>query len=455
MKPRERHETGTQDMFRSRLDQIINMKHELVRLAKAVSWSFIETKCGAVYADGPGMPPLPTRLMAGLAILKHTFDLSDEELCARWVENPYFQYFCGEEFFIHELPFDRSSLTRWRQRMGEERIAALLQESLSVAVRTGAMAPQDTRRVVIDTTVQPKNVMFPTDAKLLNRAREKLVTLARKTGIELRQSYTRVGKVALIRHQRYAHAKQFKRANKALRTLRTYLGRTIRDIARQIVGEDELQDIFRRPLHLASRVLDQRRNQRGKKNLPSTGPRVYSLHAPEVECIGKGKAHAPYEFGVKVSIATTLHRSSGGQFALHAKALPGNPYDGHTLATIIPAMEKTIGAGLDRILADAGYRGHNAPPSHRFKVYTSGQKRRMTPAIKREMRRRAAVEPVIGHIKNEHRMGRNYLAHEQGDAINAILAAAGYNFRLLLTWLRLLLRLFLAMLFGGFKQRYA
>ena len=451
MKPRERRETGAQDLFRSRLDQIINLKHELVTLSKTVSWSFIEGKCGEVYADGPGMPPLPTRLMAGLAILKYTFDLSDEELCDRWVENPYFQYFCGEEFFLHELPFDRSSLTRWRQRMGEERVAALLQESLSVAIRTGAMAPQDTRRVIVDTTVQPKNVMFPTDAKLLNRAREKLVTLAKKVGLDLRQSYTRVGKFALIKHQRYAHAKQFKRAGKSLRKLKTYLGRTIRDIGRQIAGDEQLQDIFRHPLHLAGRVLSQKQKQVAKKSLPSTGSKVYSLHAPEVECIGKGKAHKPYEFGVKVSIATTLQRSKGGLFALHAKALPGNPYDGHTLATVIPEMEAMIGNDIDRLLADAGYRGHNAPLSHMFKVYTTGQKRRMTPAIKREMRRRAAVEPVIGHIKNEHRMERNYLAGTQGDAINAILAAAGYNFRLLLTWLRLLLRLLLVMFFGAIR----
>ena len=430
-------------MFRSRLDQIINLKHALVTLSQTVSWSFIEEKCGEVYADGPGMPPLPTRLMAGLSILKYTFDLSDEELCDRWVENPYFQYFCGEEFFLHELPFDRSSLTRWRQRMGAERVAALLQESLSVAVRTGAMAPRDTRRVIVDTTVQPKNVMFPTDAKLLHRAREKLVALAKKTGLDLRQSYTRVGKFALIKHQRYAHAKQFKRAGKALRKLRTYLGRTIRDIGRQIAGDEQLQDIFRLPLHLASRVLNQKQKQVAKK--------VYSLHAPEVECIGKGKAHKPYEFGVKVSIATTLHRSKGGLFALHAKALPGNPYDGHTLATVIPEMEAMIGNDIGHLLADAGYRGHNAPLTHTFKVYTTGQKRRMTPAIKREMRRRAAVEPVIGHIKNEHRMERNYLAGTQGDAINAILAAAGYNFRLLLTWLRLLLRLMLAMFFSAFR----
>ena len=430
-KPRERRHSGEQDLFRSRLDQIINMKHEVVRLAQAVDWAHLEDRFGEVYSDGPGMPPLPTRLMAGLAILKHTFDLSDEELCARWVENPYFQYLTGEEFFRHELSFDRSSMTRWRQRMGEERIAALLQESLSVAVKTGAMKPQDVRRIIVDTTVQPKNVMFPTDAKLTSRAREHLVRLAHKVGLDLRQSYVRLGKQALIRHQRYAHAKQFKRANRALRSLRTYLGRTIRDISRRIVGEEDLETIFKRPLYLAGRVLEQRQKQRGRK--------VYSLHAPEVECIGKGKSHAPYEFGVKVSIATTLKRSRGGQFALHARALPGNPYDGHTLAEVIPDMERLIGAGIDRILTDAGYKGHNAPLSHKFRVFTAGQKRRVTPAIKKEMRRRAAIEPVIGHIKNEHRMGRNYLAHAQGDAINAILAAAGYNFSLILKWLRDLL----------------
>ena len=438
MRPREQIETGQTDMFRARLDQILNLEHELARLARTIDWGFLERSFGAIYTDGPGQPPLPTRLMAGLAILKHTFDLSDEELCARWVENPYFQYFCGEEFFLHEAPFDRSSMTRWRQRMGEDKIAVLLQESLSVAVKTGAMAPRDTRRIIVDTTVQPKNVMFPTDAKLLNRAREKLVTLASKMGLGLRQSYTRVGKLALIMQQRYAHAKQFKRAGKALRTLRTYLGRTMRDIGRHIAGDEPLQAIFKRPLYLAGRVLEQRREARGRK--------VYSLHAPEVECIGKGKAHAPYEFGVKVSVATTLRRSRGGQFALHARALPGNPYDGHTLAAIIPDMEASIGNGIERILADKGYRGHNAPPSHKLKVYITGQRRRMTPAIKREMRRRAAVEPVIGHIKNEHRMGRNYLAHAKGDAINAILAAMGYNFRQLLNWLRLFLRLLLAWL---------
>lgn len=205
MKPRERRETGEMDLFRSRLHQIINMYHELVRLAKTVSWEAIEARCGEVYSEGPGMPPLPTRLMAGLAILKHTFNFSDKDLCARWVENPYFQFFCGETFFRHDLSFDRSSMTRWRQRMGEERIMSLLQESLSVAVKTKAMRPEVTRRVIVDTTVQPKNIMFPTYAKLPNRARELLVSLAKKIGLDLRQSYTRVGEFALIRHQRYAH----------------------------------------------------------------------------------------------------------------------------------------------------------------------------------------------------------------------------------------------------------
>jgi IS5 family transposase len=284
---------------------------------------------------------------------------------------------------------------------------------------------------VIDTTVQPKAVMFPTDAKLLNRARERLVRLAKKLGVSLRQSYRRVGKLALIKHQRYAHAHQFKRANRSLRKLKTYLGRVIRDIERHIVGNEGLREPFVRPLFLARRVLEQDRRQRGRK--------VYSLHAPEVECIGKGKAHRPYEFGVKVSVATTLAHAKGGQFVTHVKALPGNPYDGHTLATVIPEMETLTGNIIERLLADKGYRGHNAPPDHKFRVFISGQKRRVTPQIKRELRRRSAVEPVIGHLKSEHRMGRNYLWHRQGDAANAVLAAVGYNFRRLIKWLRLLL----------------
>jgi IS5 family transposase len=314
--------------------------------------------------------------------------------------------------------------------MGEERLIVLLQESLSVATRTGAAKPADFRQVIIDTTVQEKAVSFPTDAKLMHRARERLARLAQKHGLTLRQSYARVGKIALIQHQRYAHAKQFRRANKALRRLRTMLGRVIRDITRKIAARLELTDVFALPLSLARRVKDQRQRERGRK--------VYSLHAPEVECIGKGKAHKPYEFGVKVSVATPLHRCKGGQFVAHVRALPGNPYDGHTLADVIPQIEQMIGAEVERIITDAGYKGHHAPKEKRFQVYVAGQKRGLSPAIKRVFRRRSAVEPVIGHLKAEHRMGRNHLAHRAGDAINAVLAAVGYNFRLLLRWLALL-----------------
>src|SRR5437588_10412086 len=288
MRPRERRESGEQDLFRSRLDQVINMDHALVKLARTIDWGFLEERFGAVYADGSGRPPLPTRLMAGLAILKHTYNLSDEVVCEQWIENPYYQYFCGEEFFQHRLPLDRSSMTNWRNRMGEERLQALLLESLAVATKTGAMKPSELSRVIVDTTVQPKNVTFPTDAKLLNRAREKLVRLAQLTGVDLRQSYARWGKFALIQHQRYAHAKQFKRANRMLKKLRTYLGRVIRDIGRKIEGNGGLEATFGKLLLLAQRVREQQQRQRG--------PKVYSLHAPEVECIGKGKAHRPYEF---------------------------------------------------------------------------------------------------------------------------------------------------------------
>jgi IS5 family transposase len=438
MRPKERRESGQTDLLRSRLDHILNMDHALVKLAKTIDWRFLEERLGEVYDDDPGRPPLPTRLMAGLAILKSMHNLSDESLCERWLENPYYQLFCGEEFFQHRLPFDRTSLTRWRLRMGEERLMALLQESLAAAARLGAAKPSDFRAVIVDTTVQEKAITFPTDAKLMHRARERLVKLAKRHGIALRQSYARVGKIALIKHQRYAHAKQFKRANRQLKRLRTMLGAVIRDITRKLVGRPELMQVFALPLSLARRVRDQRQRERGKK--------VYSLHAPEVECIGKGKAHKPYEFGVKVSVATPLQRSRRGQFVAHVKALPGNPYDGHTLATIIPAIEDTIGVSLGKIVTDAGYRGHNAPKGKMFKIHVAGYKRGLTKVVKRALRRRAAVEPVIGHLKNDHRMGRNFLAFSEGDANNAVLAAVGYNFSLLLNWLRLLCAFFLALL---------
>ena len=424
------------DLFQSSLEQIINPRHALVLLAGKIDWDFVGRRFGSVCSVGAGQPPLSTRLVAGLFIIKYMHNLSDEELCARWVENPYYQYFCGEVVFRHELPFDRSSLTRWRQRLGEEQLAALLQESLAVAHRTGAIATKDLERVVVDTTVQEKAIAHPTDARLTHRAIEKLVDLAKREGVELRQSYRRVAKRAAIMVGRYTHAHQFKRARRELKFLRTRLGRIIRDIRRKIAGNPALEDRFGPLLDLALRVRHQEQRQRG--------PKVYSLHAPEVECIGKGKARKPYEFGCKVSIATPATAPKGGQFVLHAKALHGNPYDGHTLGPVIADLEKLTGVAVQHIHGDKGYRGHNYPD--RFKVWISGQVRRVTKAIRREMRRRAAVEPVIGHVKDDHRMGRNHLKGRDGDRNNAVLAAAGYNFSLLLRWFEELLCVLLLML---------
>src|ERR1700720_1390540 len=272
--------------------------------------------------------------------LKHMHDLSDEALCLRWLENPYYQFFCGEVSFCHKLPFDRSSLTHWRQRLGEEQLVALIQESLSVAHKTGALTTRDLERVVVDTTVQPKAIAHPTDARLCHRALEKLVDLAERNGVRLRQSYRRVAKRAAIMVGRYTHAHQFKRARRELKFLRVRLGRVIRDIRRKIDGNEALKVRFADLLALAHRVRFQDHRQRG--------PKIYALHAPEVECIGKGKARAPYEFGCKVSIATPATKPKGGQFVLHTKALHGNPFDGHTL-----------GAGHHR--TGAADRGRNPP----------------------------------------------------------------------------------------------
>ena len=440
-KPRD---TRQKDLLRPPLDQIIDLKHPLVRLAQRIDWGFLESRFAAVCCRGAGQPGLPTRLVAGLMILKHMESLSDESLCARWVENPYYQYFCGEHVFRHEAPFDRSSLTRWRQRLGEQALVALLQESLSVAHNTGALAGKDLERVVVDTTVQPKAIAFPTDARLLHRAIEKLVKLAHGTGLKLRQSYVRVAKRAAIKAGRYMHARQFKRAQRQLKFLRTRLGRVIRDISRKIAGNQALSERFSRLLALADRVRMQTRGQHG--------PKVYALHAPEVECIGKGKARMPYEFGCKVSIATPATSPRGGQFVLHAKALHGNPYDGHTVGPMVEDLQQRNGVAPQRIHVDKGYRGHSYV--HRARVWVTGQVRRATAGIKREMKRRAAVEPVIGHLKEDHRMGRNYLTGAEGDCINAVLTAAGYNFRLLRRWLQRLLHAVIAILIA-YAQRPA
>ena len=283
------------DLLRPALEDIIDLGHPLVRLTREIDWQFLDGRFSSVCTAGDGRPPLPTRLVAGLFILKHMHNLSDEALCARWLENPYYQFLCGELSFCHQLPFDRSSLPHWRQRLGEEQLAAPVQESLAVAYKTGALATRDLERVVVDTTVQPNAIAHPTDARLCHRALEKLVALARRQGVPVRQSYLRVAKRAALMVGRYTHAHQFKRARRELKFLRTRLGRVIRDIRRKIAGNPALTERFAELLGLAVRVRFQDHRQRGSK--------IYSLHAPEVECIGKGKARAPYEFGPMSSAA--------------------------------------------------------------------------------------------------------------------------------------------------------
>ncbi|MGE0675080.1 MAG: IS5 family transposase, partial [Methylibium sp.] len=409
MRPKHPDPDPMGDLFRARLEQIINMKHELVQLAERIDWTWLDEEVAPCFSAA-GRPGVPTRYMLGLLLLKHIFGLSDEGVCERWVHDPYFQYFTGETFFQHELPHERSGLTHWRNRLGDK-LETLLAESLRIAHDSGALHTHHLERVTVDTTVQPKNVTHPTDAKLMYRAIVKLGALARKHDVPLRQSYVRVGKKAQIMAGRYTHAKQFKRANRELRFLRTRLGRLIRDIRRKTEHDPALKETFAIPLGRASQVRRQRQQQRGRK--------LYSLHAPEVECIGKGKAHKPYEFGCKVSITTTNARAPGGQFVLHAEALHGNPYDGHTLADALEKTQALTGIEIKRAYVDQGYKGHDAPKP--FRVFRSGQKRGVHGAIKRELRRRSAIEAVIGHLKTDGHLGRNYLKGRLGDRVNAIL----------------------------------
>jgi len=425
-KPRDNRQ---KDLLRPALEDIIDLDHPLVRLAREIDWPFLDGRFASVCTSGPGQPPLPTRLVAGLFILKHMHDLSDEVLCARWLENPYYQFFCGELSFCHKLPFERSSLTHWRQRLGEEQLVALVQESLSVAHRTGALATRDLERVVVDTTVQPKAIAHPTDARLCHRA-----------GEAGRSRQAQWGAVATELSASGQARGDHGRPIQSCPPVQAGAART--QIPAHPTGPGDPrhppQDCRGRA---ARRALRQPARPGGAGALPRPSParpKIYSLHAPEVECIGKGKARAPYEFGCKVSIATPATKPKGGQFVLHAKALHGNPFDGHTLGPVVTELERQTGVTTRRIHVDKGYRGHNH--KEKFRVWISGQVRRVTRSIRREMKRRAAVEPVIGHAKAEHRMGRNYLKGRDGDRINAVLAAAGYNFALLLRWLARLLR---------------
>ncbi len=433
MRPRRSKEAPSDDLFRGRLSNQLDLKHPLIRLPGLIDWQSFETEFGSLYHETLGRPGKPTRLMVGLTYLKHSYNLSDEQVCERWVENPYWQFFCGFDYLHHRLPIEPSSLTRWRERIGASGMERLLAATVEAALASGAVKPASLERVTVDTTVQPKAIAFPLDSRLYHRGREILVRLAAKHGVKLRQSYHRLGKRALRLANRYAHARQMRRARREIKRLKTFLGRVARDVGRKIAACPGVAPHFAEPLARVARLLAQQKSDHGK---------LYALHAPEVECLAKGKAHKRYEFGVKVSVAATNREG----LVLGMMALPGNPYDGHTLAAALAKVERMTGVAVARAYVDRGYRGHGL--DHR-RVFISGQRRGITATIRRELRRRSAIEPLIGHTKTDGRLDRNFLAGVRGDAINALLCGAGYNLRMILNYLSRWLRALLLLLKGN------
>jgi transposase, IS5 family len=412
----------TPDLFRSELRSILNLRHELCQMAELIDWERFEQEFNKLFPSPTGKPAIATRLIVGLFYLKHAFNLSDEVLVARWVENPYWQYFCGEQYLQHKLPIDPTSLVKWRNRLKDKGCESLLEEMIRVGLKTETIKSTDLKRTVIDTTVQEKAVAHPTDAKLYHRGREHLVKLAKENNLLLRQSYLRLSKEALFKANCYFRAQQMKRAKKQVKKLKTYLGCVCHDIKRQLLECPDLQPLFAEKLQQVERLLSQQKNDKNK---------LYSLHAPEVECIAKGKAHKRYEFGVKVSLATTHKRN----FVIGMQALPGNPYDGHTLTEALNQIERLTGRRPQECFVDMGYRGHDEETTEIFIART--KRNRLTRTLRRALKRRNAIEPLIGHAKSDHHLGRNYLKGTLGDKINAILSGVGYNFCAILRKLRL------------------
>jgi transposase, IS5 family len=410
------------ELFGARLSELLNHEHPLYVLAERIDWSQFDTTIDACYAEELGRPGVNTRLMVGLLYLKHAFNESDESVVARWVENPYWQFFCGCHYMQHELPIDPSSMSRWRKRVGALRLEKLLETTIHTALAMKAVRPQELEKINIDTTVQEKAIAFPTDARLYHKMRAALVRRAQSLGIRLRQNYRFKGKKLLARQGRYAAARQMKRAARMTRQLKTILGRVVRDIERKAgkihgqIGDEPLREL----VALAERLLDQTRTSKNK---------IYSVHAPEVECLAKGKAHKHYEFGCKTSVATT----SRSNWIVGAHALHGNPYDGHTLRGAIAQVERLTACTPQDVMVDQGYRGHGYEGAAIVHVVRSIPKR-ATRALRRMLKRRAAIEPTIGHLKSGNRMDRNYLSGQEGDRINVLLSAAGYNLRKLLRW---------------------
>jgi IS5 family transposase len=420
------------DFFRQRLREQINLKHPVVGLAGLIDWDRLGVTMSESFVSRRGRAATSPRLIAGLLYLQHAFDLSDEEVVWQWVENPYWQVFTGETYLQTGPPIDPSSLTRWRKRLGEAGVEELLAETIEAARRAGVIKASSVKRVIVDTTVMEKAIAHPTDSRLLERCREHLVKAAARNGLKLRQNYNREAPRLAGQIGRYAHAKQYKRMRKALRTLRSRVGRVMRDVERQL---DSVADTNRAALQeligRTKRIVSQKPKDKNK---------LYALHAPEVECISKGKARQPYEFGVKVSITTT-HKEGP---AVGMRSMPGNPYDGHTLAEALEQAQILSEIMPEIAVVDRGYRGVAIDG---VKIYHPELRRGITRGLRKMFRRRSAIEPAIGHMKADGKPDRNWLKGALGDAIHAVLCGAGHNLRMILRKLRLFYALILTALF--------
>ncbi len=353
------------------------------------------------------------------------------------MENPYYQHFTGEVFFQHRLPLHPSSLSRWRGRIGEEGVEWLLTKTVEAGRASGAVKPRSLSEIVVDTTVMEKAIAHPTDSRLYETARRSLVTLAQKVGIRLRQNYNRKAPRLAAQAGRHAHARQFRRMRKALRTLKGYTGRVLRDTGRKLgtVPQGQLRRRIEARMALVTRLLRQTPKSRNK---------IYALHEPEVDCIAKGKARVRYEFGTKVNVATTLAEG----FVVGMRSMPGNPYDGHTLPDALQQVETLTGRRPSLAVVDRGYRGHGVQGT---RVLVSGTRRGLTPRLSKLLRRRSAIEPEIGHMKSDGRLDRCPLRGRLGDALFAVLCGCGHNIRKILAHLRALL----AALLASFIQAHA
>jgi transposase, IS5 family len=414
MKPKQLEKNTQSDLFNPLLEDFINLEHPLIKLSKTIDWDYFDQSFSPLYSD-KGRMALPTRLLVGLHYLKYSYDLSDELVVSNFLENPYYQYFCGEKRFRHDFPLDSSTLTRWRQRLKEHDLEKLLEGSIKAGLKSGLIKKKDLEKVIVDTTVQEKNIRFPTDSRLYDRLREKLVSLAKDEGIALRQTYCRLAKKCIHHQSGYAKARQFKRSGKMTKNLKNYLGRVCRDIKRK---SNPPSPKMAELLKLANRLLEQKRHDKKK---------LYSIHEPSVECIAKGKAHKPYEFGNKVSIATTV----ASNWVIGALSFHGNPYDAHTLSESIKQVERVNQIKVKAIAADMGYRGHNYQGEAEVHIVNRYRKK-VKRSIRQIWKRRSAVEPIIGHMKSDHSLKRNQLKGKRGDQMNVILSGCGFNIRKLL-----------------------